>query len=97
MKAAAIVRAAYASGVNLAVTVTGSIKAKGPAVAVAKWAPILAANKPAIVEELSRLEPSMSQIGKSGRPIWNTMPGCLAHGRSRLPACFVLGRPAILI
>jgi hypothetical protein len=33
MKAAAIVRAAYASGIDLAVAVTGSIKAKGPAAA----------------------------------------------------------------
>jgi hypothetical protein len=49
--------AARTSGIDLAITANGSIRAKGPAAAVAKWAPILAANKPAIVEELSRLEP----------------------------------------
>jgi hypothetical protein len=58
MKAAAIIRAAHADGIDLAVTVTGSIKAKGPAAAIVKWTPVIAANKPAIVEELSRLEPA---------------------------------------
>jgi hypothetical protein len=49
MKATAIVRAARTSGIDLAITANGSIRAKGPAADVAKWAPILAANKPAIV------------------------------------------------
>jgi hypothetical protein len=79
MKAVAIVRAAYASGVDLAVTATGSIKAKGSAAAVAKRTLALAANKPAIVEELSRLGPVH---------VSNTTPGCLAHGPSPSPDCF---------
>jgi hypothetical protein len=57
MNAAAIVKAAHASGVELALTASGSIKFKGPSDAVARWTPVLAANKPSVIEELSRLEP----------------------------------------
>jgi hypothetical protein len=39
MKATAIVRATHADCVDLAITATGSIRAKGPAAAVAKWGP----------------------------------------------------------
>jgi hypothetical protein len=57
VNAAAIVKAAHASGVELALTASGSVKFKGPSEAVARWTPILAANKPSVIEKLSRLEP----------------------------------------
>jgi hypothetical protein len=58
MSAAAIIKAAYASGIELSLTPTGSIKFKGHSDAVAKWKPVLVDNKAAIIDELSRQDPT---------------------------------------
>jgi hypothetical protein len=57
MNATAIVKAVRANGIELSLTSSGALKFKGPSGAVARWTPVLAANKPAILEELSWLEP----------------------------------------
>jgi hypothetical protein len=46
--------AARASGIGLTLPAAGSIRARGLAAAVARWKSVLAANKPAVIAELSR-------------------------------------------
>ena len=52
MNPAAIIREANADGVNLALSPSGTIKAKGDASAVNRWLPILKAYKPGILAAL---------------------------------------------
>lgn len=52
MNPAAIIREAQADGVNLALSPSGTIKAKGDASAVNRWLPILKAYKPGILSAL---------------------------------------------
>lgn len=54
MTAAKILREARRDGLDLTATANGTINARGPCEAVARWRPVLAANKPAILEELRR-------------------------------------------
>lgn len=52
--AAAIIREAVGDGLVLTPTPAGTFKAKGPDSVLARWRPVLAANKAAIVAELSQ-------------------------------------------
>jgi hypothetical protein len=54
--------------------------------------------KPAIVG-MASLDPQATRqmLMKNALPIWNTMPGCLAHGPSHSPDCSVPARLASLI